>query len=197
MAIVTCKGFTYAKVSGGGAGSAETYTGGAALVDYLAKVDINEERTNEDEYADGHKIDSEKIPTGVSADLHALTELEVGDGLLGHGGNGVLTGDGADVLDDGLESLGVVLAVAAADRHDDLVDLGDLHGGLVLELLHQSRSNFLEVLFLHTSHSQLSPFSQSSAPHFLQTRTFLSPTILWPTRVALPHLGQTSCTLLA
>ena len=72
MAITTCKGFTYAKVSGGGAGSAVTYTGGTALVDYLAKVDINEERTNEDEYADGHKIDSEKIPTGVSMALELV-----------------------------------------------------------------------------------------------------------------------------
>jgi len=66
MAITTCKKFTYAKVSGGGNGSAVTYTGGTMLDDYLAKVDINEERTDEKEYADGHLIDSEKIPTGVS-----------------------------------------------------------------------------------------------------------------------------------
>ena len=66
MAVTTCKKFTYAKVSGGGNGSVMTYTGGTMLDDYLAKVDINEERTNEKEYADGHLIDSEKIPTAVT-----------------------------------------------------------------------------------------------------------------------------------
>ena len=72
MAITTCKKFTYAKVSGGGDGSAMSYTGGTMLDDYLAKVDINEERTNEKEYADGHLIDSEKIPTGVSMALELV-----------------------------------------------------------------------------------------------------------------------------
>ena len=71
MAITTCKKFTYAKVSGGGNGSAVTYTGGTMLDDYLAKVDINEERTDEKEYADGHLIDSEKIPTAA----HMVMEL--------------------------------------------------------------------------------------------------------------------------
>lgn len=72
MAITTCKKFTYAKVSGGGNGSAVTYTGGTMLDDYLAKVDINEERTDEKEYADGHLIDSEKIPTAVSMALELV-----------------------------------------------------------------------------------------------------------------------------
>ncbi len=72
MAITTCKKFTYAKVSGGGSGSAMTYTGGTMLDDYLAKVDINEERTDEKEYADGHLIDSEKIPTAVSMTLELV-----------------------------------------------------------------------------------------------------------------------------
>ena len=66
MAITTCKKFTYAKYSSGGDGSAIVYTGGTMLEDYLAKAEINEERTDEKEYADGHLIDSEKIPTGVS-----------------------------------------------------------------------------------------------------------------------------------
>ena len=72
MAITTCKKFTYAKVSGGGNGSAMTYTGGTMLDDYLAKVEINEERTDEKEYADGHLIDSEKIPTGVKMTLELV-----------------------------------------------------------------------------------------------------------------------------
>ena len=65
MSKVTCKKFTYAKYSSGGDGSSITYTGGTMLEDYLAKVDITEERTDEKEYADGHLIDAEKIPTQV------------------------------------------------------------------------------------------------------------------------------------
>lgn len=66
MAKVTCKKFTYAKYSSGGDGGAIVYTGGNMLDDYLAKCEVNEERTDEKEYADGHLIDSEKIPTAVS-----------------------------------------------------------------------------------------------------------------------------------
>ena len=71
MAKTTCKKFTYAKYSSGGDGSAIAYTGGTMLDDYLAKVDITEDRTDEKEYADGHLIDSEKIPTAV----HMVMEL--------------------------------------------------------------------------------------------------------------------------
>lgn len=72
MAKTTCKKFTYAKYSSGGDGSAMAYTGGKMLDDYLAKVDITEERAEENEYADGHKIDSEKIATGVSMALELV-----------------------------------------------------------------------------------------------------------------------------
>ena len=66
MAKVTCAKFTYAKYSAGGDGDAAiSYTGGTMLEDYLAKCEITEERTDEKEYADGHLIDSEKIPTAV------------------------------------------------------------------------------------------------------------------------------------
>jgi hypothetical protein len=72
MAKTTCKKFTYAKYASGGAGGAISYTGGTMLADYLAKVDINEERTDEKEYADGHLIDQEKIPTGVAMTLELV-----------------------------------------------------------------------------------------------------------------------------
>ena len=55
MAKTTCKKFTYAKYSSGGDGAAIVYTGGTMLDDYLAKVDITEDRTDEKEYADGAK----------------------------------------------------------------------------------------------------------------------------------------------
>lgn len=72
MAKTTCKKFTYAKYSSGGDGSAVAYTGGTMLEDYLAKVDIQEERTDESEYADGHLIDSEKVATGVTMTLELV-----------------------------------------------------------------------------------------------------------------------------
>ena len=72
MAKVTCKKFTYAKYASGGDGSAVTYTGGTMLEDYLAKVEITTDRTDEKEYADGHLIDSEKIPTAVSMALELV-----------------------------------------------------------------------------------------------------------------------------
>ena len=71
MAKTTCKKFTYAKYSSGGDGAAIVYTGGTMLDDYLAKAEITDDRTDEKEYADGHLIDSEKIPTAV----HMVMEL--------------------------------------------------------------------------------------------------------------------------
>ena len=71
MAKTTCKKFTYAKYASGGDGAAIVYSGGTMMDDYLAKVDITEDRTDEKEYADGHLIDSEKIPTAV----HMVLEL--------------------------------------------------------------------------------------------------------------------------
>ena len=72
MAIVTCKAFTYAKYASGGDGSSISYTGGTMLDDYLAKAEITVDRTDEKEYADGHLIDSEKIPTAVSMALELV-----------------------------------------------------------------------------------------------------------------------------
>lgn len=76
MAKTTCKKFTYAKYSSGGDGSAIVYTGGTMLDDYLAKVDITEDRTDEKEYADGHLIDSEKIPTAVSMVMELVNNTD-------------------------------------------------------------------------------------------------------------------------
>ena len=63
--------------------------------------------------------------------MHTLTQLEVRDALLGDGRDGLLTGDRGDVLDDGIERLGVILlavrdlvrnagrlAALRADDHD-------------------------------------------------------------------------------
>ena len=89
MAKVTCKKFTYAKYSSGGDGSAVVYTGGTMLDDYLAKVDITTDRTDEKEYADGKLIDSEKIATAA----HMVMELvnnndDIRKDVLGMAANG-------------------------------------------------------------------------------------------------------------
>ena len=89
MAKVTCKKFTYAKYSSGGDGSAVVYTGGTMLDDYLAKVDITTDRTDEKEYADGKLIDSEKIATAA----HMVMELvnnndDIRTDVLGMAANG-------------------------------------------------------------------------------------------------------------
>jgi len=77
MAKVTCAKFTYAKYSAGGDGSAAiSYTGGTMLEDYLAKCEITEERTDEKEYADGHLIDSEKIPTAVKMVMELVNNTD-------------------------------------------------------------------------------------------------------------------------
>ena len=86
----------------------------------------------------------------LGADVHALAQLEVGDGLLGLGGDGLLAGDGLQLLDGGFQRLGVILAVAQAHVNDDLVDLRDLVDVLVTELLLEGRNNFGHVLIIKT-----------------------------------------------
>ena len=94
MAKVTCKGLTYAKVSGGGEGAAVTYTGGKALTDYLCKVDMGENRDNVKEHADGHQIDSENILNEVTLALElANANTDIKNDILGHITEG--TGDSA------------------------------------------------------------------------------------------------------
>ena len=84
MAKVTCKKFTFAKYDSGGDGTGITYTGGTMLTDYLAKVEISDERTDEKEYADGHLIDSEKIATAVNMTMELVNNnAAIKKGVLG------------------------------------------------------------------------------------------------------------------
>ena len=63
---ITCKGLTYAKVSGGGAGSAVTYTGGAVADNLTVKADINFQYAEGQDHADGIRIAHKKKMTGVN-----------------------------------------------------------------------------------------------------------------------------------
>ena len=93
----------------------------------------------------------------LDADGFAFTDLEVRNGLAGLGGDGLLAGDGSDILADGLDLLGVALGLAAANVDDDLAELRDLHHALVLELAHESGSDFFIVLYMQSRHSSILP----------------------------------------
>lgn len=85
MAKVTCARFTFAGITSGGSGSAMVYHDGVMLDDYLAKVDITEDRTNDAEYADGNKIDSEAITTGAHMALELVNNNDdIRKGVLGY-----------------------------------------------------------------------------------------------------------------
>src|SRR5699024_10216428 len=98
----------------------------------------------------------------LGADGHALAQLEVRNALLGLANDGLLAGDLAQVLDDGVDDLGVLFGFAGGNIDDDLIQLGDLHDALVAELLVQGRSDLVDILFLQTCHCVLLPYS--SAP---------------------------------
>ena len=67
----------------------------------------------------------------------AFADLEGRDRLLGAGHDGLLAGDGGQVVQRLLDLLGVRGRLARADVQHDLVDLRHLHGVGVAELLHQ------------------------------------------------------------
>ena len=88
----------------------------------------------------------------LGADGHLLTELEVCNGLASTGDNSLLAGDLTQIAHNIVQHLRVFTSLAAAHVDNNLVDLGDLHDGLVTELLHQSGSNFGFILFLQSCH---------------------------------------------
>ena len=93
------------------------------------------------------------LPEGdLGADGHLLTELEVCNGLASTGDNSLLAGVLTQIAHNIVQHLRVFTSLAAAHVDNDLVDFGDLHDGLVTELLHQSGSNFGFILFLQSCH---------------------------------------------
>lgn len=74
--VTRVRGLTWAKVSGGGEGSAVTYTGGKAQPDMIVRVDQSEETSQVSFYADDHRIDRDNGTNGasVSFELAKLTD---------------------------------------------------------------------------------------------------------------------------
>src|SRR5690349_20556861 len=81
----------------------------------------------------------------VRTDRHALTQLELRDGLAGPGDLRLLAGDRGQVADGALDQLRVAGRLADAHVHDDLGQAGDLHHVGVAELLLQRGGDLLAV----------------------------------------------------
>ena len=80
--IIGIRDLTWAKVSGGGEGTAMTYTGGTMETDLMVRADQSEERQDTAFHADDHVIDRDNSVTGASISLElakiptaALTDL--------------------------------------------------------------------------------------------------------------------------
>src|SRR6185437_7666610 len=135
------------------------------------------------------------------ADRHPLADLELRDRLAGAPDLGTLAGDRRQLLDRGVEQLRLGLRLADAHVERDLLDPRRLHDRVEPELLLEARPDLVLVLLLQARRVRVGygahPRSISS-PHFLQTRTrtVLSLTVFStvPTRVGLPHTGQTTIT---
>lgn len=83
--IVGAKFLTWAPVTGGGAGAAVTYSGGALETDKLVKVDMSEERADTGFYADDHRIDRDNSITGATVSVEAAQlTADMRQGMLGH-----------------------------------------------------------------------------------------------------------------
>src|SRR3954447_5747504 len=81
-------------------------------------------------------------------DRHALTDLDLGDGLAGAPDRRLLAGDRRELLCGRVEKLRVLLGVTDAHVQGDLHELGRLHVARVAEALDERRPDLLEVLRL-------------------------------------------------
>src|SRR5579862_4273001 len=135
-------------------------------------------------------------------DRHALADLELRDRLAGLAHLCALAGDDRQLLDRGVELLRVGLRFADPHVERDLLDARHLHDRAQAELLLELGPDLADVLLLHARlvwlHDRHYLSISWPQPGFLQTRTrtVLSLTVFStvPTRVGLPHVGQTTMT---
>ena len=85
MARIGLKGLTYAKVTGGGAGSAVTYSNGATQADMMIRADVAITRDNAKLSADNHVVERVNGMTGgtITLELAKLPDT-VKTALLGY-----------------------------------------------------------------------------------------------------------------
>src|SRR5918992_2756546 len=123
----------------------------------------------------------------LRADGHALTQLELRDGLGGPADLRLLAGDGGQVADRAVDQLRVAGGVADAHVDDDLHDAGDLHDVGVGELLTQFALDLVLVALLQARRHSLSRRHQISFPERREIRTRLPSSVVFlPTRLGLP-----------
>src|SRR5581483_9911474 len=136
------------------------------------------------------------------ADGHAGANLELRDRLAGAPHLRPLTGDRRQLLDRGVERLGVGLRLADAHVERDLLDARHLHDRLEAQLLLQARAHLALVALLEAGDVRLDggvhrsiSWPQPSRLH-TRTRTVLSFTVFTtvPTRVGRLHVGHTTIT---
>src|SRR3984957_5279717 len=139
-----------------------------------------------------------------AANRHAFADFKVGDRLLGLGDHGFLTGDLAKFLRGSIQQLGVLAGFAQADVHGDFLQLRNGHIVLPAKPLHQRRHRFVAIFFLQsTLHCLPLPrvkfklvYLSSAVLQRRPLRTLLpSGKTVWPMRVCLPQLPQTTITL--
>ena len=101
MARIGLKGLTYAQVSGGGAGSAVTYTGGATIADLMIAANVTLNRQDVKQYADDHLVERDNGMTSATI-ARALARLpaELKTGLLGYVAGSSSQSDELSVVED-------------------------------------------------------------------------------------------------
>src|SRR5438445_257852 len=131
-------------------------------------------------------------------DRHALANLEIRNGFLRSRNHGFLPGDLAKLHRRGIQKLGVLAGFAETDVDRDFLQLGHGHHVLPAKALHQRGHRLRPVFFLQSAlHRLLCPvlYLSSAVWHIPQMRTFVpSGKIVWPIRVCLPQLPQTTIT---
>ena len=106
----------------------------------------------------------------MTADGHALTQLELSNGLAGPGDGWLLTGDDGQITDGTVDDLGVTRSLSDAHVDHDLGQTGNLHDVGVLELLLQGRDDLLAVFLLQARDLNVAAH-QISFPVFWAMRT--------------------------
>ena len=89
MARIGLKGLTYAKVSGGGAGSAVTYTGGATIPDLMIAANVTLNRQDVKQHADDHLVERDNglMSATIALELARLPD-QIKENLLGYESGG-------------------------------------------------------------------------------------------------------------
>ncbi len=94
-----------------------------------------------------------------AADGHPLTELKPGNGLLGPGHHGLLTGNQGQLIGSALNNLGILYRLTEPHVQDNLLNPGDLHGVFEAAGFLQPGSACVRVIFFQGFHVILQTYT--------------------------------------